>query len=398
MNAGPCPLLAAFSCVVVLSGCDRDEPVRPERGAPPAPVESVARALGIDAGEVEPAVDPPAAAGDLQAEIQAYTTLDACVEQRAHIDPLLGDALEAIGYDTFVRDACRVLDAAKARDARRCEGIDASSLRHQCEATVAAVVGNADACPWSIPSRPEAGRDAWCLAVAARDPRLCAAEETSASRATCEATVRHDPAPCTKLPVKADQARCRRDVERWRSVTPPPDASLAALAAPTGTLHVEGTDAGAPGDTDLAATLARGVVLLDQLDGERFELGSTSAAGPGFIAASPHTLATFAAELFASADGKRVRVDRVELSLPGHSPLATPLARSTLAAKIDKLEHARGGAVSLSLEGDLGDSTGTFHVRVQATTFVRDVVSARAIYGGKLGPGGGGFGDAGFMR
>ncbi len=398
MSAGRDTLLAAFSCLVVLSGCDRDEPARPERGAPPAPVASVAQALGIDAGEVEPAVDPPAAAGDLQAEIQAYTTLDACVEQRAHLDPLLGDALEAIGYDTFVRDACRVLDAAKARDARRCEGIDASSLRHQCEGTVAAVVGDADACPWSIPSRPEAGRDAWCLAVAARDPRLCAAEETSASRATCEATVRHDPAPCTKLPVKADQARCRRDVERWRSVTPAPDASLSALAAPTGTLHVEEADAGAVGDTDLAATLARGVVLLDQLDGERFELGSTSASGPGFIAASPHTLATFAAELFASSDGKRVRVDRVELSLPDHSPLATPLARSTLAAKVDKLEHTRGGAVNLSLEGDLGDSTGTFHVRVQATTFVRDVVSARAIYGGKLGPGMRGFGDAGSLR
>lgn len=388
--------MAAFFCA--LAACDREEPPRPERGVQPAPVSSVAKALGIDAGEVEPAVDPPAAAGDLQAEIQGFTTLDACVEQRAHIDPLLGDALEAIGYDTFVRDACRVLDAAKAKDARRCDAIDASSLRRQCAGTVAAVVGNADACPWSIPSRPEDGRDAWCLAVAARDPRLCAAEETSTSRATCEATVRHDPAPCGRLPVKADQARCRRDVERWHAVTPAPDASQAALPAPEGTLHVEGGDAGPVADASLAASLARGVVLREQLDGVRLELGSVSLPGPDFIAASPHTLATFAAELFVSTDGKRVSIDRVELSMPGHSPLATPLARSTLVAKIDKLERARGGAVSLSLEGDLGDSTGTFHVRVQASTFVRDVVSARAIYGGKLGPAAGGFGDAGSMR
>ena len=145
-------------------GCDR-EPPRPDRAPEPVPVASVAKALGVDAGELEPAVDPPAAAGDLQAEIQGFTSVDACVEQRAHLDPLLGDALEAIGYDTFVRDACRVLDAAKAGDAARCDAIDASSLRRQCVGTVAASKGDADLCPWNIPSRPEGGRDTWCLAA-----------------------------------------------------------------------------------------------------------------------------------------------------------------------------------------------------------------------------------------
>jgi hypothetical protein len=389
----------AMAVGLCTAGCNRDAPHPAPHDPEPVPVASVAMALGVDASEVEPAVDPPAAAGDLQAEIQAFTTLDACVEQHAHLDPLLGDALEAIGYDTFVRDACRVLEAAKAADAGRCDGIDASSLRQQCASTVAAVKGDADGCPWMVPSRPEGGRDAWCLAVASRDPRLCAAEETRAARVTCEATVRHDPAPCAKLPVRADQARCRRDVDRWRNATPAPDAHLAALAAADGKLHVDGVDAGAPLDTSLAAILARGVVLLEQRDGVRFELGSPSLAGTSFIAASPHTQATLSAQIFAASDGKRVSLDRVELSVPNHSPLSTPLARSTIEAKIDKLDHARGGALAVTLDGDLSDSTGTLHVHLEAATFVRDVVSAKAMYGAKLGAGAPpGFGDGGFLR
>ncbi len=217
--------------------------------------------------------------------------------------------------------------------------------------------------------------------------------------------MRHDATGCAKLPLKAEQARCKRDVDRWRNVTPAPDGLLATAPAVEGTLHLDPGDAGAPLDTSLAPLLSRGIVLVEQRDGTRFDFGGAPLAGPSFIAASPHTQPTFAAQLFASADGKRVSVERAELSVPGHSPLATPLARSTLTATLsqgDKLEHKRGAAVGLTLEGDLGDSTGTFHVRLKATTFVRDVVTARALYGARTGgaslgllPG---FGDAGAMR
>jgi len=394
----PLPRVATAIAAVVLVACDRESPPPPP--APPAPVASIAKALGVDASEVEAPVDPPAAAGDLKAEIDAFTTVDACVTQRAHIDPLLGDALEAIGYDTFVRDACLILDAAKASDPKRCDPIDASSLKRQCVATVAAIAGTPDACPWMVSGRPALGRDGWCLAVATRDPRLCAAAETSAAHATCEAVVRHDPAPCAAIPVHADQLRCRRDSDRWRTVTPLPAAGLPAMAA-EGTLHVEGGDAGVPGDTSLAADLSRGVVLVEQRDGVRFDLGPVSDTGPGFVAPSPHTQATLGVELFASTDAKVVTVERTELRLPGRTPLGTPLAHSTLVAKVDKLEHARGGAVALSLDGDLGDSSASWHLHVTVKTFVRDVVSAKAIYGI---PSSGhypelrGFGDAGLMR
>ncbi len=408
----------ALIAVATLAACDRDGPSPPDpsqRGAAPAvPVASVARALGLDASELETPVDPPPAPGDLRAEIDAFTSVEACVEQRARLDPLLGDALEAIGYDTFVRDACRVLDAARAKDPARCGAIDASSLRQRCESTVASVAGTPDACPWAVASRPELGRDAFCLAVASRDPRLCAASESSAGRTTCEAIVRRDATGCGRLPGKAEAARCRRDVERWKGVVTPADgaggaSTTAALPAAEGTLRVSGGsdgDGGRSDDASLLADLARGVVVLDQRDGARFGVGSPLLAGGGggsFVATSPHALASFYAEVFAGDGGKRTSVERVALSLPGRAPLATPLAHSTLTAKVDRLDRTRGGAVSLTLEGDLGDSTGTVHVVVKATTFVRDVVSGRALYGaGGAAAGGGslrrGFGDAGVMR
>jgi hypothetical protein len=386
--------VASFLLVLCVCGCDHEESGR--RAPEQAPVASVEKALGVDAGELELRVDPPAAAGDLAGEIASFTTVDACVDTHAHLDPLLGDALEAIGYDTFVRDACRVLDAAKARDARRCDAIDASALRRQCATTVAAVVGDADACPWMVASRPALGRDPSCLAIASRDPRLCAAEETSVARATCEAIARHDPASCAKLPLKADQARCKRDADRWRNVNPPSDAGGAPPSV-EGTLHVESADdAGAPtpSDANLAPDLSRGLVIVAERGGDRFSVGPLSDSGLGFVAPSPHVQASLALELFASSDGKRVEVNRAELLVPGRSPVATPLARSTLVAKVTKLEPIRGGAASLTVDGTVGDSSGAWRVHMQATTFVRDVVDAKAIYASPMR----GFGDAGSMR
>jgi hypothetical protein len=384
--------VASLLLLLGVCGCDREESRRstPEQ----APVASVEKALGVEAGQLELRVDPPAAAGDLAGEIASFTTVDACVDSHAHLDPLLGDALEAIGYDTFVRDACRVLDAAKARDVKRCDAIDASALRRQCTTTVAAVVGDADLCPWMVASRPALGRDASCLAMASRDPRLCAAEETSVARATCEAIARHDAAACAKLPLKADQARCKRDADRWRSVTPPPDGGGAPPPVEA-TLRVESADdAGAPTDANLAPDLGRGLVVVTERGGDRLSVGPLSDSGLGFVAPSPHVQATLALELFASSDGKRVEVNRAELLVPGRSPVATPLARSTLVAKVSKLEPVRGGAASLTVDGTIGDSSGTWRVHMQATTFVRDVVDAKAIYASPLRA----FGDAGPMR
>jgi hypothetical protein len=374
--------LAVIALVGVL-GCDRDQGAPPgASAAPQMPVASVARALGIDAGELEPTADPPAPAGDLKADLDAFTTIDACVQQRAAVDPVLGDALESIGYDTFLRDACRVLDAAKAHEAKRCDGIDASGLRARCQATVAEVAGNAEACPWEIPSKPARGREPACVAIAERDARLCVAVIDRADRATCDAIASGKGDACAKLPRRVDQARCARDADRWRTSVPAPSGDTpGALATPAGKLHVEGGDGGAPVDADIAQDVTRGVVVVEQLDGVHFVVGPLDDAGPGFIAPSPHVAASVAVDLFVpsglvAGKDRPVRIDRAQLLVPGQSPLATPAARSTLVAKVDKMDRKRGAEVHVVIDGALGDA----RVHAEATTFVRDVVKASAIY------------------
>jgi hypothetical protein len=402
-----CVALALIPCIpCALCACESGRAPPPSPSAvPTGPIVRVAQLLHVDAADLEPSVDPPAPPGDLKAEIDQFTTVDACVQQRARVDPLLGDALEAIGYDTFLRDACRVLDAVKARDDKRCEAIDASLLRERCAVTFAEIMGDADACPWQISTRPDRGRDTACVAIALREPRLCTAVEARPMAAICEAITEHDPAPCNELSSRSEQTRCARAAQRWYNAIPAADATVPLLPTATGKLHVTGADGGAWIESDLTADVARGVVLLQQRDGTRLVIGPLSAAGPGFIAPSPHVRATLALELMVplhlpsrEKDGTSTapggphqaerplaegRIERIELLLPGHTPLATPAVRSTLIARIDKFEPVRGGEVKLSISGELDGEGASRRVQADLTTFVRDIVKASAVYGVK---------------
>ena len=114
---------------------------KPREGQPPpAPSSSpaaLARALGVDASMLVEGVDPPPAAGSLATEIASFVSLEACVKAHAAVDPLVADALHALGYRTFLMDACRILEAAHARSDAPCRRIDATGLEQECEAVVA---------------------------------------------------------------------------------------------------------------------------------------------------------------------------------------------------------------------------------------------------------------------
>ena len=382
------PVKAALSLLfLALGACDDDPPAK--KAAEPAPVASVARALGIDAGELEPSVDPPAPAGDLKAELEAFTTVDACVAQRAAGDPVVGDALEAIGYDTLVRDACRLLDAAKNRDAKRCGDIIASTLKARCEASVAELAGKPEACPFDVPSRAELGRDATCLALATQDASLCNAALDRTAVATCAALATHDGAPCKKLPLRGDQLRCARDEQRWAAVLPVANAPPRAGGAPSGKVTLTG-DAGAFASDAFALDVSRGIVVLDRIDGAHLVVGSMNRTGTGFIAASPNAPKVLAFELVAPADPKKARVEHVQVDVPGHSMIDVDGSRaSAVVVHVTKLEKRYGGAVELTLEGPLADGVA---VKAEVTTFVRDIVTASAMLGAPR------VGDPGGMR
>ncbi|MGH7271237.1 MAG: hypothetical protein ACREJ3_12490, partial [Polyangiaceae bacterium] len=365
-----------------------------------ASLEGARDDLGIDAGEIEPQLDPSAPAGDLKAEVERFTTIEACVAQRAEVDPVLGDALDAIGYGTFVHDACRVLGAAHANDARRCDAIDSSALRDRCRATVAELAATPDACPWDIADDPAEGRDPACVAIASRSGALCSAVLDVEGQATCQSVLSGSDSPCTKLRGKIGQGRCARQGERWRAalaaspIRAADAIDAAAARAVSGSLVIhEASNAGTPAATveaDLSASLARGVVLVEQREGTRFVIGPLTPEGPGWTLPSPYAGTSFGLALFAPkserrAPGVTARIDRAELIVPNRLGLATPIARSTLSVRIEKLAALRGGAVVIAVDGDLQEGPSLAHVHAEESTFVRDVVRAQ----GALSDGGG---------
>lgn len=378
--AGSRARFALLCSALVWLACD-EEP-RAERGAA-IPSESAATLAGLLEGG--PALDPPRPPGDLRADLDAFTTVEACAAKRASVDPLVGDALDAIGYETFLRDACRMLDAMKSEDTRKCEPIDASSLRARCRARVAMVARRPDDCPARSDAAPRLGRDPTCVAAALRSPALCVGEPRS-RRASCEALVRRDGAKCSALP-RADKEPCEREAKRWHNVLVG-EAVLASVPPSAGELELHGAAGRAdPAETrvDLALEVESGVVLTTAAREARFELGVLGFSGVASRSVGPQVRTRVALAIVLPAKGDPY-VGRLELGIPGGVTLAcdgpdagTKVGSSpcALALKIEKLDRTRAGAVELSLVGRAGAPPQAFDVKLHARSFVRDVVGVR---------------------
>lgn len=349
---------------------------RPVPSATPGSLRAIADALE-DGGAVEPAP----ASGDLTADLAHFTTLDACVNERHLDDPVLGDAVLALGYDGFARDACRVLAAAKSGRAAECRPITVSSLARHCESLVAIVGKAPDACPRD-PLGP--GREPSCVALAARDRRLCASVRED-ERARCEALLTGDEKRCGGAP-RAERQSCVRDVARLRGLLKDAPRDLAPFVAPAGAFKIEPRN-GAPmrgsGEGSLALALREGLlvtVLAGTVPVRRVELGTLIGRGgddrvPLYASADPGVFAVIDVAADGSGNAPKAAVQRLDLVVPGGGTYSAPPTPSALAVTVKKLDATRGGVVELTVDGSVGDAERTYGVHLDAKTFVRDVVT-----------------------
>lgn len=363
----------SLGCMLFVATC-KDKETLPIREPPVTSPSGVASVLRVDAAAFELSVDPSAPAGDLKADVAAFTTIEACVQKRAQLDPLVADALESIGYETFLFDACRTLDAVKAKDAKRCMPIESSFLQRRCERDVAIVSGDENACPFEIPTRHEYGREPLCIAVASRAPALCAGV-SFIDRAKCDALASGSAMACGRVPFAGPRARCQREAARWGAILEGPRKTL-TIGAPKGKLRVTAIDgsasAGEP-ESDLSSSLSRGLVVRESGDQTRITLGSFRESGTSAFAPSPTANTTFNAELVIGP--KSAELKRGELAIPNSVTLAVPGAPSALRVVVTKLERARGGEVQIAVEGEIGATPRKYRLRVDVTTFVRDYVN-----------------------
>lgn len=389
---------ALFLGLVLVSGCDKSKD-GPDAG--PSSGE-VAQRLGIDASElsVDPS-DPIAPAGNLREESERFTTLEACVAERAKVDPLLGDAIRAIGYDTLFYDGCRVLHATKDRDVHACEPIVSSALRARCETLVAIARADGEGCPRVRETSVVRGRSPTCLAAATGDARLCQGEPPL-QRIHCEALVMRDERRCEWLP--DDQKRpgmgkrsCLRELTRLRAMLPEAKTALPPLVTPKAELEVSlGTgeirpdDAGTPDPGDAGPTrqrfdatpeVAQGLVIFpayarrEVFDRSRLgmEIGSVSDTQPVFVASAPTRAPRLAVFVSFAKGGTDARIERLELDLPGARSHTYPGERFRGQVSITKIGDVRGAEVSFTVRGELYENR--IAVSLTGTTFLRDVVT-----------------------
>jgi hypothetical protein len=341
----------------------------------PLAASNVAAALGIDA-DLPPPADPSPASGDLKNDIATFTTLDDCVANHAaKMDPLIGDALLSFGYDTFVRDACRQIDAAKSLDSKKCDAIVASDLARHCRATIAEVAGKPDDCPFSDSDKSD-GRSPTCVAVASRDPRLCVAE-ASDQESACRAIVMGT--DCDDGD-KARLASCNRLARRLRSSIPPPQSSLPALPKISAKLDLTalgGTQSSMPSSATLMNDANSGVAISIGTTETTFSFGPSheEAAFPHEV--TPSSPLRIGFEMHVSRSTKsEPKLKKIVLDVPGGVRLDDAQMHAEPKIKIVELSNERGGAVEFRIDGEIGTAPQAFAFHLEVKTFVRDVIRA----------------------
>lgn len=386
-------MLGAFA------GCEDKKaspPVESSTGntGPQAPSPSSLAALGVDASVLGDPIDPPAPAGDLKVELDRFVNVDTCVNERSKLDPLIGDALGAIGYETFLRDACRLLEAAKDKKRETCDRIDSSALRTRCQSWVAMIAQAPDQCPMQFEGLVTRGRNASCVAIAAKDPRLCAGESRTVQRATCDALVTRDPAKCDSL-LPTHRPLCQREVARWRSVLAPPLEGLEKLPVVKGKISLRGV-AGTPDpptpDVDVGADFARGAVVVTGRESVlagagahrlRVEIGTLVESEAARIAASPQKktrvgLATVIESSSAKDAKQSGTIQKLELELPGEAPIVAPPASCDCRLTTARASTQRGGEIAIVVDGTVSAAGKSYKIALDLVTFVRDVVPETA--------------------
>lgn len=343
---------------------------RPSASAAAAPLPSfpsLAQLAGEQGLEIER--DPAGPPGDLAAEIEGFVDLKNCVRARRLTDPALADSLEALGYDSFVSDACRGLEALKSRSRAPCGPILSSALRVHCEAQVGMLAGAPALCPVDEHVLGVPQHDPLCLAAARRDVRPCAALPGQ-ERATCEGLVAHDPARCGL------DDRCARLVHRWKPVLPMPIGRPPYAARITVALRTEARgDAGVEeGSFELASEAAAGAVLVHKegktrllLGDPRLYLGAAEDHGAGLVVELPTWPPGPGTLKLATTS---VRLTWRQRSL-GPLELATA---STTVLTIEQLDPEPNHAVKLTLDATVGPASGPRRLRWTVDTWLRDLV------------------------
>lgn len=289
-------------------------------------------------------------------------TIEACATALSSRTPdEVSATLDDLAYDTVFRDACIATRAEADRSPSLCDDLSVTVLRDRCHERVAIASADPRSCP---DARAGEGREPLCLALARRDPRLCAAAGTL-ERAVCEAVLvdgdDHPGRSCGRLPVDLRPACIARSERLARLATG--DRVEAEPIETSLTFRIDETPEQRIGSADRGARIVYEACIPMLVIGAERTPG-LSLHGPGSLLlriplASPAPLEADIGALGAS----------LELSTPTLRDASVESGH----ASIPVLERELGGAIQGTFVAELRGNAALQHVEGAFTTFVRDM-------------------------
>jgi hypothetical protein len=196
--------------------------------------------------------------------------------------------------------------------------------------------------------------------------------------------VARDEGSCDSL-LPVDRPACKREVIRWKSLLAPPLDGLPKLSAPRAKLAMRGAGATpdpASPETDVSADFSRGAVVVTVRDRARVELGIVGESEAARFAPGPNKRARVGLAVLlepppggSSKDAPKAVLQKLEIEVPGEATLVHPGAACDCKITTSRFDKTRGGEIALVVEGTMSLGTRAYQIKVDLSTFVRDVVA-----------------------
>lgn len=346
--------------MLLACGCD-ERPTAPRPTAPPAAPPVAFRHLA----ERDVAAPLPTVEGVVEDAGAIPEVVARCVARSTHaLSPELSAALGVLESDALLEDGCRLDLAPRLAQPTLCEGVRATALRDACTARAAIVMGVPERCPASPGMR---GRDPECVALSARDPRLCAAAP-GGERARCVALAHADGRACARVDV-AFARSCARELAALGPWLVPRRGE--ALGDGAVWLEERGVDDAGEALHRWELRAQRRGAWLDE--GAVLWLADPSPASARATEAAGVEAVAWVRVPTAGVEAGQEVTAEARVVVPGAAPIATSEGTARAVATFDVVPRARGDRVALRVRVD-GATAGLGRALVLTVeSFVRDV-------------------------
>ena len=153
--------------------------------------------------------------------VKGFEGYGKCIKRiRQRLPPDLGADL--LAYHNIPDALCRTREALAKNEPRACQRVLSYGMRKGCSSMYAVYKRRPEHCPRGYPARR--GRDAYCLALAMRNPALCGAAKQEEQEVRCQAILSGDADRCSNLRQHRQTVKCRAEVDRWGSIVRPAEA------------------------------------------------------------------------------------------------------------------------------------------------------------------------------